>query len=84
MIGRRAWAGRFTPENSATLLDLVKAPTVTSTEQYLRDLQAAGFVDLEVVDLSDTWTTWTQVGGWTRVGVGGGGALTRRVTTPGL
>ena len=53
--------GHFTAENSATLVDLVKAPTVTSTEQYLRDLQAAGFVDLEVVDLSEPWTAWTQV-----------------------
>lgn len=49
----------FTAEESHVLSDLVKAPTVTSTAQYLKDLKAAGFVDLEAVSMSEQWKEWT-------------------------
>ena len=38
----------FTAEEAGTLRDLVQAPTVTSSTEYVRDLHAAGFVDVEV------------------------------------
>eukprot|EP00927_Polykrikos_kofoidii_P061203 TRINITY_DN5606_c0_g1_i1.p1 TRINITY_DN5606_c0_g1~~TRINITY_DN5606_c0_g1_i1.p1 ORF type:complete len:362 (-),score=63.11 TRINITY_DN5606_c0_g1_i1:118-1203(-) len=50
----------FTDEETASLRDVVSAPTVTSAEVYVADLRKAGFVDIEVVDLSDTWRKWTK------------------------
>ena len=47
-------------EESATLLDVVKAPSVTSVAEYLRELRDGGFVDLEAVDMSAPWTAWTK------------------------
>ncbi len=49
----------FSSEESSILRDLVKAPTVTSSSEYVRALKDAGFVDVEVDDLTDTWRKWT-------------------------
>jgi len=51
----------FSHTDCAALRDVVHAPTVSSAARYVADLQAAGFVDLEVVDLSGEWTAWTQL-----------------------
>ena len=48
-----------TAEESRTLVDLVKAPSVTSVAEYVAELQSVGFVDLHVHDMSPVWTQWT-------------------------
>ncbi|CAE7416321.1 NMT1, partial [Symbiodinium necroappetens] len=50
----------FTELERSSLLDVVSAPTVTTPEQYVADLHAAGFVDIRVVDLSEQWRKWTK------------------------
>lgn len=50
----------FSSQEVSWLRDVVSAPTVTSAEQYGNDLAAAGFVDIEVVDLSSVWQPWTH------------------------
>lgn len=50
----------FTGQEETWLRDVVSAPTVTSSEQYCNDLKEAGFVDIEVVDLSTIWQAWTH------------------------
>lgn len=50
----------FTEQEHAWLKDVVSAPTVTSAEQYAEDLAKAGFVDIQVVDLSEIWQKWTK------------------------
>jgi len=52
--------GEFTAQESSTLLDLVKAPSVTSTSEYIAALNGAGFVDVEAEDLSAVWQAWTK------------------------
>lgn len=49
-----------TAEESATLVDLVKAPTVTSVQDYVDELKSVGFVDVHVQDMSPVWTQWTS------------------------
>ena len=52
----------ITPPTAAeahTLVDLVNAPSVTSVAAYIEELNAVGFVDVEVVDMSNAWTAWT-------------------------
>ena len=50
----------FTEKEKDGLLNVVSAPTVTTPEQYVLDLQKAGFVDIQVLDLSDQWQKWTK------------------------
>jgi len=50
----------FTTTESSNLKNVVSANTVTSFEVYVAELEAAGFVDIEMVDLSDPWTRWTK------------------------
>ncbi|CAJ1387189.1 unnamed protein product [Effrenium voratum] len=50
----------FTEQERSSLLDVVFAPTVTTPEQYVEDLEKAGFVDIQVVDLSAQWQKWTK------------------------
>eukprot|EP00928_Gymnodinium_smaydae_P024978 TRINITY_DN20049_c0_g2_i1.p2 TRINITY_DN20049_c0_g2~~TRINITY_DN20049_c0_g2_i1.p2 ORF type:complete len:364 (+),score=74.50 TRINITY_DN20049_c0_g2_i1:73-1164(+) len=50
----------FTDQETEWLRDVVSAPTVTSAQQYADDLRAAGFVDIEVVELSEIWKKWTK------------------------
>lgn len=50
----------FTAQEQAALRDVVSAPTVTTAAQYVADLEAAGFVDVECVDLSGVWQKWTK------------------------
>jgi len=50
----------FTEQESKNLLDVVSAPTVSTADTYAKDLVAAGFVDIEIVDLSAIWQKWTK------------------------
>merc|ERR1712050_203174 len=50
----------FTAQEKSSLLDVVSAPNVSTPEQYAADLESAGFVDIEVVDLSPIWQKWTK------------------------
>ena len=50
----------FTEKEKDGLLNVVSAPTVTTPEQYVLDLQKAGLVDKQVLDLSDQWQKWTK------------------------
>lgn len=50
----------FTEQEVASLLDVVSAPNVSTPEKYSLDLISAGFVDIEVVDLSSVWQKWTK------------------------
>jgi len=50
----------FTSQEQSWLQEVVSAPTVTSPEEYIADLERAGFVDIEVVDLSAVWQKWTK------------------------
>mmetsp|Transcript_23176 Transcript_23176/g.37046 ORF Transcript_23176/g.37046 Transcript_23176/m.37046 type:complete len:355 (-) Transcript_23176:64-1128(-) len=50
----------FTARESDHLKNVVSAPTVTSPEVYVADLEAAGFVDIQVSDKSKPWTAWTK------------------------
>ena len=48
------------PDDASTLADLVHAPSVSSVDAYVADLEAAGFVDIEAVDMSGPWTKWNR------------------------
>jgi len=50
----------FSDQEKDGLLNVVSAPTVTTPEQYVLDLQKAGFVDIQVIDLSEQWQRWTK------------------------
>jgi len=50
----------FTAQEQSWLLDVVSAPNVSTPQQYAADLESAGFVDVEVVDLSSIWQKWTK------------------------
>lgn len=47
-------------QETALLRDTVSAQTVTGPEAYLEALSKAGFTDLSVVDLDESWSAWTQ------------------------
>ena len=48
-----------TAAEAATLVDLVKAPSVTSLATYLDELKQVGFVDMEAKDMTPLWADWT-------------------------
>jgi cyclopropane fatty-acyl-phospholipid synthase-like methyltransferase len=48
----------FSEEEKHTLLTKVSAPSVSNKEAYTEDLQQAGFTDLHITDMSDTWRDW--------------------------
>jgi len=50
----------FTEQEQRDLAEVVGCPSVTSPAVYVEDLQKAGFVDIEVVDMSAPWKTWTK------------------------
>ena len=47
-------------DDQATLTEFVNAPSVSSVDDYIRDLEAVGFCDIEVVDMSAQWTAWNR------------------------
>lgn len=51
---------KFTAKEDSNLKNVVSANTVTSTADYIAELEAAGFVDIEVIDVSEPWTKWTK------------------------
>lgn len=52
--------GAFTGLESTALRHTVSALSVTDPAAYLAELQAAGFTDLEVVDMTPQWQPWTE------------------------
>ncbi|HKK80115.1 MAG TPA: methyltransferase domain-containing protein [Phaeodactylibacter sp.] len=50
----------FSAEEKSQLRDRVSAVQVSSAAQYQQDLEAAGFIDVELQDMSDAWRVWTQ------------------------
>jgi len=50
----------FTAREDSHLKNVVSAVTVTSQAVYVAELEAAGFVDIEVVELSEGWRKWTS------------------------
>jgi len=50
----------FTAQETADLQNVVNAPAVTSIAEYVFALEKAGFIDIEVVDLSAPWRDWTK------------------------
>jgi len=52
--------GPFTEKEASDLKNVVSAHTVTSPAEYVASLEEAGFVDVEVVDLSEPWRKWTK------------------------
>lgn len=50
----------FTPAEVTNLKSVVSAHTVTSNATYIAELEAAGFTDIEVDDLSEPWRKWTK------------------------
>lgn len=48
-----------TAAEGRTLVDLVKAPSVTSVSAYVAELEDVGFVDVETVDMTAKWAHWT-------------------------
>jgi len=50
----------FTDTEKDNLLNVVSAPNVSTIDKYVEDLEKAGFVDIEAVDLSNIWQKWTK------------------------
>ncbi len=50
----------FEPEEKQALQKMVSAPGITTAEAYEKDLQAAGFTDLELQPMTDSWKAWTR------------------------
>lgn len=50
----------FTAQETDSLLNVVSAPNVSTPAKYVEDLEKAGFVDIEVVNLSDIWQRWAR------------------------
>lgn len=51
---------KFTEKEDHQLKTVVSAYTVTSASEYVAALEAAGFVDIEVVDLTPGWKDWSR------------------------
>lgn len=49
----------LTGQEKHTLYHTVSAPSVSTVETYLHDLQAVGFTELEVTDMTPQWRPWT-------------------------
>lgn len=52
--------GAFGPEEEQVLQQMVSAPSVTTAEAYEKDLKAAGFTDLKLQPMTDSWKSWTR------------------------
>lgn len=51
---------QFTAQEQSDLKNVVSANTVTSKADYTAELEKAGFVDIDIVDLSAPWKKWTK------------------------
>ena len=49
-----------TAAETHTLVDMVKAPSVTTIPEYVAELEAVGFVDVQTIDMSAVWAEWTE------------------------
>ena len=52
--------GAFSHDDQQKLSNIVGAPFVPSQDRYLDALTEAGFVDLELDDLSTEWAMWSS------------------------
>jgi len=50
----------FTTKEDTQLRTVVNANTVTSNADYIAALEEAGFVDIEVVDMTQGWASWSR------------------------
>jgi len=50
----------FTEAEKDGLLNVVSAPNVSTIDKYIADLESAGFVDVQAIDLSEIWQKWTK------------------------
>jgi len=50
----------FTEQEQTDLNDVVNAPGVSSVPEYIASLEAAGFVDIQAVDMTAPWKAWTK------------------------
>lgn len=50
-----------TPEEQRALEEMLGISSISSVEQYKKDLEAAGFVDVELVDLSKDWKEQAKI-----------------------
>ena len=50
----------FLPAEKKLLRDRVSAVQVSSAERYRQDLEAAGFTEIKLQDMSEAWRVWTQ------------------------
>jgi len=51
---------KFTELEASNLKNVVSANTVTNQATYVAELEAAGYCDIEVVEVSKPWTAWTK------------------------
>jgi hypothetical protein len=56
----------FTPRDLEDLRTIVHSMTVTSIEDYVRDLRRAGFAEVAVTDLTPDWAPYAaeRLAGW--------------------
>lgn len=50
----------FTEQEDQHLKQIVGCPALTSFQDYEAALERAGFVDIQVVDMTETWKKWTK------------------------
>lgn len=50
----------LTPIENAALAEIIACPYLPSREQYIQDLENAGFTEIEFIDVSHLWQPWLQ------------------------
>jgi len=53
-------AKELTPSEQNALGEIIACPYLPSREQYIKDLEQAGFTDIEFIDVSHLWQPWLQ------------------------
>lgn len=59
MIEDLVLLGELSGEEKHILYHTVSAPSVSTVESYLHELEAVGFTELQVTDMTDQWCPWT-------------------------
>jgi cyclopropane fatty-acyl-phospholipid synthase-like methyltransferase len=50
----------FSPDDAADVRQVLYGETMTSADAYVADLMKAGFADIELTDMTPSWTTFSQ------------------------
>jgi cyclopropane fatty-acyl-phospholipid synthase-like methyltransferase len=50
----------LTPSEQNALAEIIACPYLPSREQYIQDLEQAGFTSIEFIDVSHLWQPWLQ------------------------